>query len=182
MNLHALIALSAFLPIAGDVHQAEMKALEGRWFAGVWSFSGNRVLVVDLKNPRGVLEIAAGTAAVRWQIGAVERWSYSLGKTRGPRTMDLTVSDGTDQGKVRQAIYEIRPNLYGGYYLDLCIAEPGMSRPSEFVHKPEAGWSLYTFARYPEHSVGCVKHTDRLPSPNGGVLHTPYRPTPLTGY
>jgi hypothetical protein len=63
--------------------------------------------------------------------------------------MDLTVTDGPDRGKVRQAIYAIRPPPYDGYYLDLCIAAPGAARPGEFVDNPAAGWQLYTFARYP---------------------------------
>jgi uncharacterized protein (TIGR03067 family) len=149
MNLYALIALAAFLRIAGEEHQAQMKALEGRWFAGVWTFNANLALIVDLENPLGVLEIADGVATFRWRSGAPERWSYTLDRSPAKKTMDLTVSDGPDQGKVRQAIYEIRPNLYDGYYLYLCIAQPGMRRPSEFVDKPEAGWQLYTFARYP---------------------------------
>jgi uncharacterized protein (TIGR03067 family) len=162
MNRYALMALAACMLIAGDAPKSvfprlakerppgAMKALEGCWFGGVWIFNGDRTLAVDLGNPRCVLEFADGVALLRWHTGRAERWSYTLDKTRVPKTIDLTVSDGPDKGKIRQAIYEIRPSPYGGgYYLYLCIAEPGAGRPREFVDKPDAGWQLHTFARYP---------------------------------
>jgi uncharacterized protein (TIGR03067 family) len=149
MNRYALMALAACLLIAGDAPKGDMNALEGRWFGGAWTCNGDWALVVNLKNPVCVLEIADGMAALRWHTGAAERWSYALDKARVPKTIDLTGIDGPDKGKVRQGIYEIRPNPYDGYYLYLCIAEPGARRPTEFVDKPERGWQLHTFARYP---------------------------------
>jgi uncharacterized protein (TIGR03067 family) len=133
MNRYALMALATCLLMAGDAPMDDMKALEGRWFGGVWTCNGAWMLVVDLKNHSSVLEIADSMATLRSRTGATERWSCTLDKTRVPMTMDLTVLDGPDKGKVRQGIYEIRPNPYGGYYLFLCIAEPGVRRPSEFV-------------------------------------------------
>ena len=153
MHGYLLAALAACLLIAGDAPSGDMSALEGRWPGGVWVFSGDLTLVVDIKNPVSVLEISDGTATLRSCSGGTERWAYALDKSREPKTIDLTVLDGPDQGKVRRAIYQIKPNRYGGgYYLSLCIAGPGASRPSEFVHKPEAGWQLHSFARYPDAS------------------------------
>jgi uncharacterized protein (TIGR03067 family) len=187
MNRYAMMALAACLLIAGDAPKSvfprlakerppgDMKALEGCWFGGAWTCNGAWALVVNLENPVCVLEFADGVALLRWHTGRAERWSYTLNETRVPKTIDLTVIDGPDKGKVRQGIYEIRPSLYGGgYYLYLCIAEAGVSRPGEFVwdtdwrrrpwpsiaepgtdrpsesaHKPEGRWELHSFARYP---------------------------------
>ena len=150
MNRHTLMAVAACLLIAGDAPQGGMAALEGRWFGGVWTCNGDWALIVDVQNPWSVLEMTNATATLQYRTGSTERWSYTLDTTRTPRAIDLIVLDDPDKGKVRQGIYEIRPNRYKGYSLSLCVAEPGRERPIEFLHKPDQGWHLHSFARYPD--------------------------------
>jgi uncharacterized protein (TIGR03067 family) len=149
MNRHALMSLAACLLVAADAPMDGMDKLEGRWLGGVWVCNSRWDFVVDLKNPFSALEVTADVVTLRSRTAATARWSYTLDTARTPKAIDLTAVDGPEKGITRRAIYEIRPIDPGGYYLSLCIAEPGVDRPGEFVDRPEAGWRLHSFARYP---------------------------------
>jgi uncharacterized protein (TIGR03067 family) len=140
--LTGLVSLSL---VAADTPESDMGRLEGRWYGGVWSCNGDWALVVDLKDPVQVLDIAENTATLRTRkSGSPKRWSYTAMPNRAPKAIDLTDETGTQRG-----IYKIERNRYGGYYLSLCVAEPGAGRPERFEHAPKGGGRLYSFARYP---------------------------------
>jgi uncharacterized protein (TIGR03067 family) len=149
MNRYVIAALAACLLSAAEAPKDGMDKLEGRWFGGVWTCNGDWALVVNVKNPVSVLEIGDRTATLRTRSLGTEHWSYTLDTTKTPKTIDLTVIEGPDKGKIQRGIYEIRANRHGGFYLYFCVARPGKDYPGEFVDEPDRGLYFHSFARYP---------------------------------
>jgi hypothetical protein len=145
MRRFLLAGLVTLFLAAADTPKPDMGQLEGRWYGGVWTYNGDLTLVVDQKDPLQVLDIAENTATLRTRNSrSPKRWSYIAVPNRTPGAVDLTDETGTQRG-----IYKIERNRYGGYYLSLCLAEPGVGRPERFEHAPKSGLRLYSFARYP---------------------------------
>jgi uncharacterized protein (TIGR03067 family) len=111
-----------------DAAKKEMKKLEGTWKVVKEELNGSdlplsedKPTLLILKGDRFTLKIgdtveAAGTGVVD--------------ATKKPRTVDLTLSEGSEKGQTMKAIYELK-----GDELRVCIAPPGKERPTEFSSK-----------------------------------------------
>jgi uncharacterized protein (TIGR03067 family) len=87
------------------------------------TFQGNKFLV-----KRGDRVIQAGTQ------------TFDPGK--GPKTVDLTVTEGEGKGTVQPGIYELH-----GDVLKVCMGPQGKGRPTEFLSTAESGYLVAVLQR-----------------------------------
>ncbi len=100
-------------------------APEGEVTKGVWTFRGEKLLTKSLQD-------------------SVIQSEVKLDEKAKPKTLDVTPIDGPEgeKGKTFKGIYELT-----GDDLRLCMAGPGLDRPTEFKTKEGAHILLFTLKR-----------------------------------
>jgi uncharacterized protein (TIGR03067 family) len=63
--------------------------------------------------------------------------NYKIDRTKTPWTIDLTITEGEDKGKVVKGILEVKDGTMRG-----CFGKPGKDRPTEFSSTKENGYFL----------------------------------------
>jgi uncharacterized protein (TIGR03067 family) len=125
--LSVLIVLAP--PLQGAPPQtATATPLEGTWLLTALTYKGQSV--------PGVPDIAftfKGTSYEQELMGHVnESGTFALDARRGPMTIDFTIAEGADQGKLQLGIVEV-----SGATLRLHLGEPGaIARPVDFTPLP----------------------------------------------
>ena len=120
-----------FMPLRTQSAEDEKKMIDGTWILVAAELGGQKLPDQSLK------DIAAGAAAGRLILTdgrytyQNDRGTYKLGPADKPKTMDITGTDGPNQGKTFLAIYELP-----GDSLKICYDLGGKVRPSEFTTKP----------------------------------------------
>ena len=117
----------------------DLKALEGTWKVASAEAGGQPVESDDLNAL--VVTITGDHFTVKTKE-SMEGGTLKLDETLNPRTMDATMTEGFEAGKVTRAIYELM-----GDTLRVCYALDGSERPSELATKDGSPWLLITYQR-----------------------------------
>jgi len=134
----ALLVLFALAWIP-TVRADDLKAMEGTWKVASAEAGGQPVDSDDLKAL--VVTIMGDHFTVQTKE-SMEGGTLKLDETQKPRTMDATMTEGFEAGKVTRAIYELV-----GDTLRVCYALDGGERPSELATKDGSPWLLITYQR-----------------------------------
>ncbi len=116
--------------------------LDGTWIPTTAELGGQRLPDDSFKSAKMIL--ARGTYLV--SIGDVrDRGVIKLGVSKNPGMMDITGTEGPNEGRTIPAIYELN-----GDSLTICYALEGTTRPTEFITKAETKLYLVKYKRaYP---------------------------------
>lgn len=111
--------------ILADDLEKELKKLEGTWTFDSVEAGGNKMPAEQFKTMSVTME---GTKySVKLNDMVVEAATHKIDPNKSPKTMDVTVTEGPNKGKVYLAIYEIN-----GDTLKVCFDPEGKKRPTEF--------------------------------------------------
>jgi uncharacterized protein (TIGR03067 family) len=139
LSLVAVCWLVAAEP-APDAVKKEMALFDGEWTM----VSGERdglALPDDLvKSAKRVAKDGETTVTIGGTIFLKAK--YSVDPSKKPKTIDYSLTEGTNKGKMQLGIYEI-----DGDTLKFCFAVPGAERPTDFTAKPESGRTLSVWKR-----------------------------------
>jgi uncharacterized protein (TIGR03067 family) len=107
---------------------------EAKKFQGTWTFEssetgGKEIPADDLKGFILIFEGAKHTVKKGDEV--VQVGTQKLDPTKSPKTIDVTVTEGPNKGKVLLGIYEI-----DGDTLKVCFDLQGKKRPTEFKSAP----------------------------------------------
>jgi uncharacterized protein (TIGR03067 family) len=128
ISLFTATVLSTF---AADPH--DTKAVQGDWVPLKAELSGQPMPDAILKTIS--LKLGDGTYAVL--VGdKPDHGTFKVDSSATPKSMDVTGTDGPNQGKTFPAIYELE-----GDTLRICYDLSGAKRPAEF--KTATGTKLY---------------------------------------
>jgi uncharacterized protein (TIGR03067 family) len=144
LGLALLFALTTPLA-AGDAGdeaiKKERKRYEGTWQVVMLEVAGNKVAEQDAKKITVINE-----ADGKWSIEAagqvIARGTSVLDPTKKPKTVDLTATEGDNKGKTSLGIYELDDDTR-----KVCVAQPGMERPTEFSTTTGGGHLLAVLKR-----------------------------------
>jgi uncharacterized protein (TIGR03067 family) len=127
MRLAAVIALIAFVPLAGDDAKKDQIALQGAWKVTASISKGERSAPAEIKD---LYLIFRGNAILIREDGKTqENFAFTLDPAKKPKEIDLTLKVGPQKGRVDRAIYEI-----DGDTLRICIqSDKDAPRPGEFA-------------------------------------------------
>jgi uncharacterized protein (TIGR03067 family) len=122
--LSLVLGLFASSILADDVAK-DLKKLEGTWTFDSVEAGGNKLPAEQFKTMSVTME---GTKySVKLNDMVVEAATQKIDSSKSPKTMDVTVTEGPNKGKVYLAIYEIN-----GDTLKVCFDPEGKKRPTEF--------------------------------------------------
>lgn len=124
------VALSLVLGLLASSIRADDVEKELKKFQGTWAFesvevAGQKVPPEPLKGMTITME--GDKYIVKMNDVVVEAASQKIDPSKSPKTMDVTVTEGPNKGKVYLAIYEIN-----GDTLKVCFDPEGKKRPTEF--------------------------------------------------
>jgi uncharacterized protein (TIGR03067 family) len=135
--------LSASLGMAGN--KTAKDDLQGVWQAVVAECGGNPSTTEQVDELRIVIQ---GEKFDIRPDGDNRKTTFKVDNNKSPKTIDLTVADGPDKGKVALGIYS-----FEGGQLKMCINLFGKDRtlrPTEFRTQSGDGFGLATFRRVSE--------------------------------
>jgi uncharacterized protein (TIGR03067 family) len=117
----------------------EMKALAGTWDVTKIVKDGKELPA----EPAGTLLLvitADGKYSEKVEGKENENGTVTIDPTKTPKTIDLTILEGSDKGKKQFGLYELK-----GDELKIALAEPGKDRPADLAGKGAA--VVVTFKR-----------------------------------
>lgn len=137
MMRNVFLAVSMVLVAASqswcDEVKDELKALEGTWIPTSGELGGQKLPDEALKVIKLVLKGDQYTVTVGDRL---DKGTCKLMPAAKPKAMDITGTDGPNQGKTYPAIYERKGNT-----MKLCYNLGGSERPKEF--KSPAGTQIF---------------------------------------
>jgi len=111
-----------------DVDKKELMKLEGEWTMVSGAANGQQVPEDFLKNWKRVCKGNETTVTAVGQL--MLKATFTLDPSKKPKTIDYTITDGPNKGKMQLGIYE-----FDGELVRFCFAPPGKDRPKEFASK-----------------------------------------------
>src|SRR5205823_4504948 len=129
---------------AADDPKDEAAKKEREKLAGTWKvISAERDGQADAVS-KGALTtyLADGKFTVKFADGMTGKGEYKLDPSKKPKTIDVTMDDGPNKGKVHEGIYALQ-----GDALKICRSDPGKPRPQEFTTKDATGQMLFVLTR-----------------------------------
>jgi uncharacterized protein (TIGR03067 family) len=138
------IALAACLLVGADSKEdaltKEMEKLQGEW-SMVSGERDGQVLPEDrVKSGKRVLKGDRITVTVAGQVFLKAK--ITIDPTKKPKTIDYTITDGPNKGKMQLGIYEL-----DGDMVKFCSSPPEGERPTEFTSKEGSGRTLSVWKR-----------------------------------
>ena len=138
------LTLTLGLVFAAGLHAADKKddasRIQGTWHILRGEDKGKPVAVDKTRGTvvftRDSIRITEGEKKMTWVM------SYKLDPAQKPKTITMTVEEGTDKGKTAEGIYE-----WQGDNLKLCYSLPGKPRPTKFDSDEKNGTMLFVLAR-----------------------------------
>jgi len=130
---------------AGEAKDEALKK-ERQRYAGTWQVvmlevDGNKAAEEDAKKITVVNE-ADGKWAIEVEGKVIARGTSEIDPTKKPKTVDLTATEGQDQGKTIRGVYELQDDTR-----KVCLAQPGQERPTEFSTTTGGGHILAVLKR-----------------------------------
>jgi uncharacterized protein (TIGR03067 family) len=135
MLLRALAPLAVLLLLAADDKKdakKDQEKLQGTWDVVSLEVAGNTVPKDKLENFRSTIkdDVMSHKGA---EEGKTEEVTFVLDPSQKPKAIDMTLKKGGQAGQVILGIYSL-----DGDNLKLCMNQPGLERPKEFVSKAES--------------------------------------------
>jgi uncharacterized protein (TIGR03067 family) len=137
-------AIALMLPndaVAGDAAKADQRSLQGTWKVLAGNDSGKTLPPPRVK---GAKMVVTGNAMKVYERDTQREMTFALEAAREPKTIDLTLSAGTDKGQLSRGIYALE-----GDTLKICFAPPGKARPVSFLPSQGSGEMLFVLKRVP---------------------------------
>jgi uncharacterized protein (TIGR03067 family) len=135
----ALVLVFSFLPAAWSGDAKKDGPIEGTWLPSSAELGGKEFPDELRKTIKLVVKEDKYTVT----IGAkVDKGTVKLNPSAKPKTLDITGTDGPNQGRTILAIYE-----RDGDTLRICYDLSGKSRPTEFKTKEATQLFLVTYKR-----------------------------------
>jgi uncharacterized protein (TIGR03067 family) len=127
------LALTCAVQANEETLNKELQAFTGTWKLISREVNGKKAREQDIK---GLLMSHNGTDkfSVRHADKMIAEATFKFDPTKKPRTIDMTFTEGENQGKTVLGIYEIE-----GDTIRVCHASPGGERPTEFSTKAGSG-------------------------------------------
>jgi uncharacterized protein (TIGR03067 family) len=136
----SLVAIGLVMTARGQEGGAKKSKLEGTWKVTSVMEKGKE------KGPEDHTMIISGdTLTVKKGDEVVFKGTFKRDKTKKPREIDVTVTEGPEKvkGKVAKGIYELKDDT-----LKLCANHPGEEqRPTEFSAPENSPFMLITMKR-----------------------------------
>ena len=127
---------------AADAVKKDMALLEGQW-AMVSAERMGQPLPDDLvKGSKRVSKDGETTVSIGGSVFIKAK--YTVDPSKKPKTIDYTLTEGTNKGKTQLGIYEI-----DGDTVKFCFGGPGDERPTDFTAKADSGRTLSVWKREP---------------------------------
>jgi uncharacterized protein (TIGR03067 family) len=144
MTLRALAPLACLLLLGAD-NKAEIKKdmdkLQGTWDVVSLEVGGQKAPAEAL--PQFRLTIKGDKMSHKGkQEGDTEETTFTIDPSKDPKTIDMTLKKGGQAGQIILGIYSI-----DGDNLKLCMNQPNLQRPKEFVSKEETRVALVIMKR-----------------------------------
>jgi uncharacterized protein (TIGR03067 family) len=137
ISLVALFCAAGFAAFGGSGTLADEKAdleKEVRNFQGTWTFEssesgGKKLPASELKGL--ILTFEGQKHTVKKGDEVIQVGTQKLDPSRSPKTIDVTLTEGPNKGKIMLGIYEI-----DGDTLKVCFDLQGKKRPTKFKSEP----------------------------------------------
>ncbi|MGE0606712.1 MAG: DUF2314 domain-containing protein [Pirellulales bacterium] len=143
------LLLCGQLAWAEDAEKLQLDDLQGRWLMVSLRRGGKDAPAEVIKKAQILLEVKGGTFVTYIGGQEVERGKVKLNAASSPATLDQRIKSGKDKGKVQQSIVRI-----AGDGLQMCQAEVGDERPTEFDSSEGSSHSLAHFERADDDEPG----------------------------
>lgn len=131
MKLRALLIVAAGLLIAADAKEdakKELEKLKGTWVVTSAERDGKQT---DRLNGDKMTIAGEGFVVTSKDGKELVKATIKLDPSKKPKTIDLTLTEGSDKDKVVLGIYAL-----DGDKMKICLNEPGnTTRPTEFASK-----------------------------------------------
>jgi uncharacterized protein (TIGR03067 family) len=149
LGLGLLFATSGAALAADDAKkhaiQQDLKKLEGSWRTVSIEVNGKKLSEENIKQAADLRLVFKGnTGSIRNKDIVVSEGTFTIDPTKKPKTLDLKITKGQNNGKTSLAIYEL-----DGDTLKACwtLFAVDRKRPKEFATKPDSGLLLITYKR-----------------------------------
>ena len=136
--LLASVGFLAFMPFKNYPMEDDRKRIEADWIPVSFELSGQKLPEAAFKNTKLIL--ADGRYTYQNDQGTYKL--VSVEDAKSPKAMDITGTNGPNQGKTFLAIYELT-----GDTLRICYDLSGQTRPKEFTTKAGTKEFLATYKR-----------------------------------
>ena len=130
-----------------EAARKELEQLQGTWRAVSIKQDGQN-LALERAIANLEVEIKGDERTVRAGDTIQSRAVFRMEPTASPKTVDVTITDGTLAGKTLLGIYELDGDKYR-----ICLAQVGEPRPQALGSKPGSGHTLTVFSRSPRKTV-----------------------------
>ncbi len=111
--------------------QSELKRFEATWRFVSIEIEGTVLPEEAFKDDTLTLKGKQFSSTVR---GKTNTGAFKIDPTMTPKTIDITMTDGSGKSVTQKGIYEL-----DGDNQKICISAPGKPRPTEFVAMPDSG-------------------------------------------
>jgi uncharacterized protein (TIGR03067 family) len=143
MQSVSALALVFFLALASGVDcgedDADVKRMEGTWSPASAELAGVKLPEEAVKAMKLILKGNEYTVLIGEKK---DQGTVKLDTSKMPRAMDVTGTQGPNQGKTYRAIYEITKDG-----LKICYDLSGKDRPAEFATRANTELFLVTYTR-----------------------------------
>ncbi len=145
MKLRMLGLLIVGLVIAADegkdsAAKKERQQLEGSWTMVSMVRNGEKTEGEEAK--KFTLVVDGDKYVLKNEDSAIGRGTTKIDPSKTPKTIDIMPSEGENEGKTEQGIYELNGDDY-----KICFAGPEGRRPTEFESKADSGVTYVIFKR-----------------------------------
>ena len=135
--------LALVSPTRGDVPPpGDLARLQGAWSLVAMTRNGDDAVLDGLENSTLIFEGNEYRVERRGEV--LERGTFRLDPDASPKQVDVTPSQGRDQGKTIRGIY-----AFEGETLKTCVAPPEADRPGVFEARPGTDHMLFTYKKQP---------------------------------
>ncbi|HZY85756.1 MAG TPA: TIGR03067 domain-containing protein [Gemmataceae bacterium] len=142
MRRFALLAVTLGLVAAAPAPEKkdDLKKFEGAWAFTGWEMGGQQLPEETLRDTKWSVKGNKYT----FEMGSVtEEGTLKLDAGKKPAALDLTITAGTDKGKVQLGIYRVERDA-----IVFCLAPAGAKeRPTEFASPEGSSNMLLTIKR-----------------------------------
>jgi uncharacterized protein (TIGR03067 family) len=135
-----------FAPIDNGASRIDLEFLQGAWDLRHAEADGQALPAAALQGSRVLVK---GKAITLISQGATSRGTFQLDAVPTPRTLDVTFTEGPEQGKKYLGIYELQEDTWR-----FCRAPAAKGRPTAFAGKAGSGHLLETLERAGEDAAG----------------------------
>lgn len=152
LALGLLFATSGSALAADDAKEQAIKQdtknLEGSWRMVSVEVNGKKLSEEDIKNaPDMKLVFKGNTGSIHSKNTVLSEGTFTIDPTKKPKTLDLKITKGQNNGKTSLAIYELEGDTLKACWTLFAVDR---KRPEEFATKPDAGLLLITYKREKE--------------------------------